>query len=993
MKDEYKKLLVSLLILLMTLSTLAVFSSNQIATVKAQTTIPSNLLQYEWTQNAQDSSRSSFNPGPGPTTPHIEWRTELPLIRPFLTAFNGMVFVEDSPPAGGVPSVYALDATTGKVVYKNVGASGDVAKLDNTYMLIGSNCYKISDGSLVWKGPSGFSQSQTPQSGLGYNAELKMIISGSQAWSLANPAQPPTLSWNRAPESDYGAYGGESAVIYGDGVVVYNTVYNYVRGVDARTGKTLWTTPTTVSDWVYGSSVINGVFGRGDLSGNFYGWNITTGKLMWIYNPGTYYNEWASATAAAYGMFYEKNQDTNVYAINATTGKLVWSYKGPGVAYSNTLTIAGGKVYAMTGDNQYVDFSTGKPGHSEFACLDAFTGQVIWTEPWENGPPFNSQCNAYGKLFIAPTVSSYNPGVYTYSFTQGVLSEVWCIGDAPKDWSMFLGDPANSGFGDGPTNLALKWNVTTGGVVSSPALVDGVAYVGSWDGNIYAFNANTGAQIWNYATGRIGFSSTPAVINGKLYTGADDGNVYCLDATTGTKLWAANAGGIPTSPPSLVSPLGAGSPTVVDDRVYVAAGNTLLYCFNALNGAIIWTYNATQDIHTMKPTVVDGAVYFGANGIFMREAGPHVIKLNATTGAQIFNVVIPGYFGGYSYFPNIYASVTVGAGMAFARGIYRYNYALNATTGAIVWMVDGKYNPGSPFQAQGNGQYAPMLYEYGIVYFPDYYGITAVNALNGTELWSTYLSRENAGPGISYSYGRIYTVTEAGALYVLDASSGAKLSFYQLGHTTLKSVPTPYNGSLYLGSRDWNLYCFQEAPPQQFHGALSTSTTVSVALKFQTRGLEVLFEGTVAAQSNGTQTGIPVQVHLTAIDPNNNFQDVGNVTCDDSGFYSTTWVPPVSGKYVSTASFEGDQFFLPSSAKTAFIVTKAAANPVVTPTQPPSETPPPTVTTTPSPSPLVTTTPVPPPSSAGFPTTYIVIAVVAIIVVVAAAAVVLRRRK
>jgi outer membrane protein assembly factor BamB len=109
----------------------------------------------------------------------------------------------------------------------------------------------------------------------------------------------------------------------------------------------------------------------------------------------------------------------------------------------------------------------------------------------------------------------------------------------------------------------------------------------------------------------------------------------------------------------------------------------------ASNGAVIWTYNATGDIHVMTPTVVDDAVYFGASGLFMVDAGFHVIKLNATTGEEIFNVFIPSYFGGASLPTSTTASVTLGAGMAFVRGQFRYSYALNATTGEIIWMVDG----------------------------------------------------------------------------------------------------------------------------------------------------------------------------------------------------------------------------------------------------------------------------------------------------------------
>jgi len=69
-------------------------------------------------------------------------------------------------------------------------------------------------------------------------------------------------------------------------------------------------------------------------------------------------------------------------------------------------------------------------------------------------------------------------------------------------------------------NLGLKWSYTTGNTVSSsPAVVNGVVYVGSWDGNLYALNAHTGARLWSYDTVYEVWSS-PAVANGVVYVGA-----------------------------------------------------------------------------------------------------------------------------------------------------------------------------------------------------------------------------------------------------------------------------------------------------------------------------------------------------------------------------------------------------------------------------------------------------------------------------------------
>jgi outer membrane protein assembly factor BamB len=53
--------------------------------------------------------------------------------------------------------------------------------------------------------------------------------------------------------------------------------------------------------------------------------------------------------------------------------------------------------------------------------------------------------------------------------------------------------------------------------------------------------------------------------------------------------------------------------------------------------------------------------------------------------------------------------------------------------------------------------------------------------------------------GLAYAYGRIYTVTETKCLYVLDEFTGAKLSYYNNFGAQMHSMPSLYNGSLYIG--------------------------------------------------------------------------------------------------------------------------------------------------------------------------------------------------
>jgi len=67
--------------------------------------------------------------------------------------------------------------------------------------------------------------------------------------------------------------------------------------------------------------------------------------------------------------------------------------------------------------------------------------------------------------------------------------------------------------------LDLRWqNSASGQVWSSPAVADGMVYVGSTDHNLYALNAHTGAELWSYTTGNWVISS-PAGSNGAVYVG------------------------------------------------------------------------------------------------------------------------------------------------------------------------------------------------------------------------------------------------------------------------------------------------------------------------------------------------------------------------------------------------------------------------------------------------------------------------------------------
>ena len=102
------------------------------------------------------------------------------------------------------------------------------------------------------------------------------------------------------------------------------------------------------------------------------------------------------------------------------------------------------------------------------------------------------------------------------------------------NWAKFHFDNGNSGFNPyenvlSPANVAglrKVWSHQTSSGYSSPAVANGVVYVGSTPGLVYALNAATGAQLWSYLISGAYVSSSPAVRNGAVYVDSYDGKLY-----------------------------------------------------------------------------------------------------------------------------------------------------------------------------------------------------------------------------------------------------------------------------------------------------------------------------------------------------------------------------------------------------------------------------------------------------------------------------------
>jgi outer membrane protein assembly factor BamB len=120
---------------------------------------------------------------------------------------------------------------------------------------------------------------------------------------------------------------------------------------------------------------------------------------------------------------------------------------------------------------------------------------------------------------------------------------------------------------------------------SSPAIANGVVYVGSGDHKLYWFDASgvTGCSgipkaCTPLATATTGAEvSSPVVANGVVYVGSNDGNLYAFDAAH-----TANCSGTPTTCTALWTATGTGhvnSPIIANGTLYSGTFDGTLHAF------------------------------------------------------------------------------------------------------------------------------------------------------------------------------------------------------------------------------------------------------------------------------------------------------------------------------------------------------------------------------------------------------------------------------
>lgn len=203
---------------------------------------------------------------------------------------------------------------------------------------------------------------------------------------------------------------------------------------------------------------------------------------------------------------------------------------------------------------------------------------------------------------FSKTIAAPIPGGLSYERIRNSAAE-------PHNWLTYWGDYRGNHYSAlrqintlNVKQLQAKWAAQLPGdslLQSTPIVVDSVMYTAGPPGQVFAFDAKTGLQIWKYQRQRKvqnPYESNPfnrgvAVLGNRVFVGTLDAALVALDARTGLPLWETQVAD------SMLGYSLTMSPLAVKDKIVVGvAGGEhgirgFLDAYDAATGKRVWRFN------------------------------------------------------------------------------------------------------------------------------------------------------------------------------------------------------------------------------------------------------------------------------------------------------------------------------------------------------------------------------------------------------------------
>ncbi|GAB4515340.1 MAG: PQQ-binding-like beta-propeller repeat protein [Anaerolineae bacterium] len=439
-----------------------------------------------------------------------------------------------------------------------------------------------------------------------------------------------------------GAWGAAATTpLIANGVVYLQDLQSNVFALDFETGEVIW-------EKLYERAVLgpNGPgigYGRVYVSSNidtFAALDINTGEELWtkdtngrpsgaiqpiVYGGHAYLTTQAGVAGEGEQNYvgYRAGTSGHIYAVNPATGDTVWEFQtveegfwgnpdinsGGGVWYPAGIDTEAGITFWGVGNPApfpgTVDYpnATSRPGPNLYTnsmlALDAQTGELLWYNQVKPHDLFDLD------FHISPilTTATIDGQERRIAIGSGKLGRIVAIDRDSGEtiWDVEVGLHQNDNLQEIPDDEpTIVYPGQLGGVENPMSLADDT---------VYAIAVNLGtphtATGWDAETGP---DSVPRS-EGRMDQREGTSDIVALDVTTGEQRWETT-----------LDTISFAGTTVVNDLLFVATLDGIIYALTRDNGEIVWEYAAPGGINGL-PAVTDDTIIFpvglGSNPVLL----------------------------------------------------------------------------------------------------------------------------------------------------------------------------------------------------------------------------------------------------------------------------------------------------------------------------------------------------------------------------------------
>lgn len=313
-------------------------------------------------------------------------------------------------------------------------------------------------------------------------------------------------------------------------------------------------------------------------------------------------------------------------------------------------------------------------------------------------------------------------------------------------WPQFRGGAARTGYTTDPGPggaLDLRWTFTADDVLVNVVTDAGSAYVYGRQGDLYALDAATGAQRWALDLSPNEYSDEnrwpiPAVADGVIYTGTFDGNMLAIDASEGSVIWQRALSDQPV----------VASPLVLDGQLFETTPEGTIVRLDPATGDTVWTWTGDTEL-------ADWAAAAGGGLFYIADAGGDLVAIDTATGTTKWIADLNDARRNPAY----------ADGVVYVGGDSRSFYALDATTGSVIWKTD---------PAAGDQGLNPIVTPDAVIATFMNGPMEALDLKTGAVLWSAEGPGESISPHASAL--AVYCASaDLTSLVAYDLKTGAEL--------------------------------------------------------------------------------------------------------------------------------------------------------------------------------------------------------------------------